>query len=74
MYGKMHSEFGRILPTQDLDRMQPYLDPLKPIPGEHIQRAAERAGIQRDDLDAAVASVSAHFGWDVTVGARPSNE
>ena len=53
---------------------EPYLDPLEPIPRDHIQGAAERAGIQRDDLDATVAAISAHFGWDITVGARPSNE
>jgi len=72
--GKMHSEFGRILPTRDLDGTASYLDPLKPIPRDHIEKAAEKAGVRPEDIDAQVASLSAHFGWDITVGARPSNE
>ena len=68
--GKMHSEFGRILPTRDLDGVWSYLDPLKPIPRDHIERAAEEAGIRPDDIDAQVASLSAHLGWDVTRGAE----
>ena len=33
-----------------------------------------KAGSRPEDIDAQVASLSAHFGWDITVGARPSNE
>ena len=66
----MHSEFGRILPTRDLDGTGPYLDPLEPIPRKHIEKAAAKAGIRPDDIDAQVASLSAHLGWDVTVGAK----
>ncbi len=68
--GAMHSEFGRILPTRDFDGVGPYLDPLEPIPREHIERAAAKAGIRSDDIDAQVASLSAHLGWDVTLGAK----
>jgi hypothetical protein len=68
--GKMHSEFGRILPTRDLDGLGPYLDPLEPMPREHIEGAAARAGIRPDDIKAQVASISAHLGWDVTLGAK----
>jgi GTPase SAR1 family protein len=67
---KMHSGFGRILPTRDLDGIAPYLDPLEPIPRKHIEEAAAKAGIRPDDIDAQVASLSAHLGWDVTVGAK----
>lgn len=67
---KMHSEFGRILPTRDLDGAAPYLDPLEPIPREHIERAAAKAGIRPEDIDAQLASLSAHFGWDVMSGAK----
>ena len=70
--GKMHSEFGRILPTRDLEGRGPYLDPLEPIPRDHIEQAAERAGVHPDDIDAQVASLSAHLGWDITRGAKPS--
>lgn len=60
----MHSEFGRILPTQDLDGIRPYLDPLGPIPSEHIHQAAEQAGIRPEDIDAAVAGCRPT--WDAT--------
>jgi len=68
--GRMHSEFGRILPTRDLDGSGPYLDPLKPIPREHIEKAAAKAGILPEDIAAQVASLSAHLGWDITQGAK----
>jgi hypothetical protein len=66
--GAMHSEFGRILPTLDLDGMSPYLDPLKPIPRKHFELAAAKAGIRPDDINAKVASLSVHLGWDVMAG------
>ena len=72
--GKMHSEFGRVLPTKDLDGAWAYLNPLKPVPRDHIEKAAEKAGVRPEDIDAQVASLSDHFGWDITVGAKPSNE
>ncbi|HEY6898772.1 MAG TPA: HEAT repeat domain-containing protein [Rhodocyclaceae bacterium] len=68
--GRMHSHFGRILTTQDLDGVGPYLDPCEPIPREHIEKAAAKAGIHLDDIDAQVISLSAHFGWNITDGAR----
>jgi hypothetical protein len=66
----MHSNFGRILTTRDLDGTGPFLDPLEPIPREHIEKAAARTGISPDDIDAKVSSLSAHLGWDVTCGAK----
>jgi hypothetical protein len=46
------------------------LDPLEPIPRKHIGEAAAEVGIRPDHIDAQVASLSAHVGWDVTVGAK----
>jgi hypothetical protein len=71
---EMHSEFGRILPTRNLDGMGPYLDPLQPISRDHILKAAEKAKLRPEDIDAQVASLSAHLGWDVTRGARPAGQ
>ena len=48
----MHSQFGRILPTQYLDGHWPYLDPLKPISRNHIEKAAQKTSIRPDDIDA----------------------
>jgi hypothetical protein len=71
---KMHSEFGRILPTGDLDGWPPYLDPREPISRDHIQKAASKAGIRPDDIDAQVASLSAYLGWYITRGPNPPGE
>jgi hypothetical protein len=68
--GKMHSEFGRILPTRDLNGMEPYLDPLEPISRKHIEKAAAKVGIRSEDIDATVVALSAHLGWDITRGAK----
>ncbi len=68
--GRMHSEFGRILLTQHLSSFGPYLDPIEPIPREHIEKAAAKAGIRPDDIDAQLASLSVHLGWDVMSGAK----
>ncbi|MEM1280454.1 MAG: HEAT repeat domain-containing protein [Cyanobacteria bacterium P01_H01_bin.152] len=68
--GKLHSEFGRILPTRDLDGIGPYLDPLEPVSQDHIGAAAKKVGISPEDIDTQVATLSAYFGWDITVGAR----
>jgi len=72
--GTMHSQFGRILPTRYLNGREPYLDPLQPTSRGHIQQAAKKTYIRPDDIDARVASLSAHLGWDVTRGAKPSGE
>ena len=66
---KMHSEFGRIVFTRYLDGAAPYLDPAEPISREHIERAAEKAGVPADKIDETVRSLSAHVGWDITKGA-----
>ena len=66
--GKMHSEFGRILPTKDLDGLAPYLDPLRPISRKHIKQAAKKAGIPADRIDDEVRSLSEYLGWDITKG------
>ncbi len=69
--GKMHSPFGRILATRDLDGAEPYLDPLRPISRDHIEKAAKKTAVRPDEIDAQVASLSAYLGWDVTRGAKP---
>jgi hypothetical protein len=45
---------------------------LEPIPRDHIEQAAEQAGIRPADIDAQVVSLSAHLGWDITRGAKAS--
>ncbi|MFZ2280068.1 MAG: HEAT repeat domain-containing protein, partial [Prosthecobacter sp.] len=68
--GKMHSEFGRILPTKGDNGAGPYLDPLKPIPRDQIVKAAAEVGLPTEDIATQVASLSAHLGWDITLGAK----
>jgi hypothetical protein len=61
-----------LVQTKDLDKNYPYLDPREPLPFDQIQRAATRAGIAPADLEAQIASLNQHLGWDITVGARPT--
>lgn len=65
------SKFHKTVITRDLDGLQPYLDP-QPILWEHIEKAATKAGIAAVDLDAQIASLNQHLGWDITVGAGPA--
>jgi hypothetical protein len=70
--GEMHSEFGRILPYKDLEvKWRGYLDPRQPIPRAHIEKAAKRAGIAESELEATLADLNRHLGWDVTRGLQP---
>jgi hypothetical protein len=74
LLGAMHSELGRILMTRDLDGVFPYLDPIKPIPRMHLEKAAEKAGIPYNHMDDQVASLSVYLGWDVLAGANEKND
>ena len=65
----MHSEFGEIVFTKDLDGMGPFLDPAKPISRDHIGRATEKAHVSPERVDETVRSLSAHLGWDIEMGA-----
>lgn len=67
---EMHSDFGRILFTKDLDGISPYLDPAKPISRKQIERAAKKKNVPAEKIDETVQSLSQHLGWDITKG-RP---
>ena len=73
-YGKKHSLFALILyynmsvvPRSSFG-LRVEFDPRQPIPAEHIQKAAEEAGIPPDKIDKAVRLLSEHMGWDITKG------
>lgn len=66
--GKLHSEFGRIVLTSDLDGLAPYLDLREPVARDHIAAAAEQADISADEIEETVRSLSEHLGWDITRG------
>lgn len=72
--GRLHSRFGRFVTTRDLDGAGPYLDPLEPIPREHIDQAPNEAGIPPEEIDNQVKSLSAYVGWDITRGAKPPGQ
>lgn len=72
--GKEHSCFGEVVFTQNLDGVSPYLDPRQPIPRDHLEKAAEKANVPPEQLDETVQSLSAHLGWDITVGSQPLSE
>ena len=68
--GRLHSQFGRLLPTQNLDGIEPYLDPLQPVSSEHIEAVARKTGILPEDIDAQIAALSSYLGWDIRMGAQ----
>ncbi|AGA90374.1 putative NTPase (NACHT family) [Thioflavicoccus mobilis 8321] len=72
LHAKQHSRFGATLLGGDLDGVGPFLDPRSPIPRDHIEEAADKVGLSSAEIDAAVASLSAHMGWDILRGNRPS--
>ncbi|MCI5197634.1 MAG: hypothetical protein D3919_15720, partial [Candidatus Electrothrix sp. AW5] len=78
LYGEGHSLFGKyifMLLTEDVssDEKKIFIkisDPRRPIPSEHIQKAAKAAGIPPDRIDETVRSLSEHMGWDITKGSE----
>lgn len=68
LLGRVHSKFGSILTNDERARDR---DPLEPVPRDHIEAAAQKAGIPPEEIDTQVASLSAHCGWDITIGAKP---
>lgn len=68
VYGGMSSFFGHIVFTKDLDGIGHYVDPTEPLSQEHIQKAADKAGIPPEQIDETVRSLSEHMGWDITRG------
>ncbi|MDM8545377.1 hypothetical protein [Candidatus Venteria ishoeyi] len=71
MQGKEYSHFGEIVFHKQPDRVwHGYLDPRQAIPRDHIEKAAEEAGVSTNKIDETVQSLSAHMGWDITIGSE----
>ncbi|MDP6404690.1 MAG: HEAT repeat domain-containing protein, partial [Alphaproteobacteria bacterium] len=68
LFGGMHSDFGRIVFTIDVDGIAPYLDPEEPISRDHIERTANRTNVSAHRIDETLDSLSAYLGWDITKG------
>ena len=68
LIGGHHSRLGWFIFTKYLDGLHPYLDPTKPIPRDHIERAAKKVNIPPAQIDKMVQSLSEHMGWDITKG------
>jgi hypothetical protein len=73
VFGRQHSEFGRMVWSSDIDGMAPYLDPRKPISRAHIEQAAQKAGVAAEQINEMVCSLSEHLGWDITQSAGPNS-
>jgi hypothetical protein len=74
LLGKQHSIFGKIVFSREIEGHAPYLDPRQPLPSEHIEKAANKAGIKPEELGDTLAALSAHMGWDVTKGSAHTEE
>ncbi len=60
--GKMHSEFGRIVSTEDLEGCAPYLALTKLIFLNDIKREAEKASVPARKIGQTVRSLSESLG------------
>jgi hypothetical protein len=65
-----HSRFGEIMFTENCDGRAPYLNPKEPIPSSYSQAAADRSGIDPDQINEVVLSLSEYMGWDITRGSK----
>ena len=61
---------GQIVFKVGFHGVAPYLNPVKPISRDRIERAAKAANVPTDKIDETVRSLSAHLGWDITKGER----
>ena len=71
LLGGMHSKFGGLLFGGDIRALMLFSDPHKPLQREDIDKCAAKVGLPANQIDSTLAELSALFGWDVTVGARP---
>ena len=76
LFGAQHSSFGGVLPRLYVPRKRPvrraplYRDPREPVPRDHIERSARKAGIPPDQIEPTVESLNQHLGWDIRVGSE----
>jgi hypothetical protein len=68
--GNQYSRFGGLVFSMDCNGRWPYLDPREPLSREHIERAAKKARVPKEEIDETVRSLSEHMGWDITKGSR----
>ncbi len=69
LVGEEYSNFGKIIFFLEPDNgWFGYLDPAQHIAQEHIEKAAEEAGIKPENIDEEVRKLSEHMGWDITKG------
>jgi len=61
-----------VLISLTLNGLGPYLDPRKPLPIEHIQKAARKLKIEEPALKEQIAEYSKVLGWDLLEGLRPA--
>ena len=66
--GAMHSPFGRIVMSGNVDPGTGRFDPFDPQPQEVIRSAALKAGLAASQIEDSVGSLSKFLGWDITKG------
>ena len=66
-----HSRFGQMVMKRD--GFTDYHDITQPVEREHIEKAAEKAGVAIDQINANVESLSMYLGWDIMKGLKHTN-
>ncbi|WPD22420.1 MAG: NACHT domain-containing protein [Candidatus Electrothrix scaldis] len=72
--GRRHSKLGGFIFSKDVDGAIPPRDPRKPVKRKIINKAAEKAGIQPEEIPAQLASLNEFLGWDVEKGCPRKQE
>lgn len=67
----LHSSYGSIVSSRDLDGVAPFLDPLRPVPPEHLTLCARQLGLAGSELQTLVDALDHHLGWRIEAGAVP---
>lgn len=61
---------GIVLLSKDLDGIAPFLDPLEPIPDDHVQNASRRLEMSVEAVRDHLSGLAPELGWDPLLGAR----
>ncbi len=61
-----------VLLSRDLDGINPFLDPHKPVPEAHLRRGAERFGISEQEARDLLAACEPVLGWNPLTGYQSS--
>jgi len=54
--------------TRDADGFSPFLDPVKPVSGEHLEKVSKITGLSDEQMARVIEEMSEELGWDLRKG------